>query len=205
MSYIVCAFYTKNTVYEEIANKQLLPSIKELSLDSDIVAVPSLGTWQANTSYKSTFALQMLQKHPDKNIVLLDVDARIDTIPTLFDNIPEPNIIAAHFLDHQLWFGRRTASKELLSGTLFLRNVEQAHEMVQKWVDECKKDKEWEQRVLARVVKQFHYPIYHLPVEYCWIHTMPGNRSHPLKDEGVVIRHFQASRWTKQSIKQGVL
>jgi hypothetical protein len=205
MSYIVCAFYTENTVYEEIANKHLIPSIKELGIESDIVAIPNLGTWQANTSFKSTFALQMLQKHPDKNVVLLDVDAKIEAIPTLFENIPEQYITAAHHLDHRLWFNRSTATKEFLSGTLFLRNVPRTYEMVKLWIDGCVKSKGWEQRILARVIRQFKFPVFDLPVEYCWINTLPGNRPHPLKDEGVIIRHYQASRWTKQSIKQGAL
>ena len=202
MSYVVCGFYTENTVYEEIATKYLLTSSKELGLDYDVVSVPNLGNWQRNTSYKATFALEMLKKHPDKNIILLDADARIESVPILFDNIPEHYIVAAHYLDHQLWFHRASPSKEFLSGTLFLRNTKQTYDMVQMWIDKCKIGKEWEQRVLAQIIKQFNFPIYHLPVEYCWLHTLPAGRPHPLKDEGVVIRHFQASRWTKQQINK---
>ena len=86
---MVCVYATKDTPYVQVAESTILPSMKAIDgLRFSYSVVPNLGSWQKNTSYKATFALEMLVKYPSSNIVVLDVDCKINNYPSLFDNIP---------------------------------------------------------------------------------------------------------------------
>ena len=124
MSFKICVFATENTPYVEIAEKQVIESLNELNIPNDFSKVANLGSWRKNTSYKSRFAHEMLLKHSDSNIVLLDADCRVLKYPELFDNIPEEYNIGAHLLDHNTWYKNGSNVREFLTGTLFLRNNE---------------------------------------------------------------------------------
>jgi hypothetical protein len=51
---------------------------KDRNIPHDIVEVPKLpGTWEANTMAKPAHLLAAMDRHPDKVIVLLDVDCRV--------------------------------------------------------------------------------------------------------------------------------
>ena len=69
---VFVAYYTFNTPYETEAAK-LKASLKKLNLLHDIVPIASVGNWQDNTRFKAKFLQQMLVKHKDKNLALLQL------------------------------------------------------------------------------------------------------------------------------------
>lgn len=199
--FIICIFATENTPYLEIADTYVIPSLKALNLQYDFQVVPNLGTWQKNTSYKSTFARLMLEKHKDKNIVLLDADSKVFQYPELFNLIPEEYNFAAHILDHNTWYQNGSKIKELVSSCLFLRNNNRTIGLVEKWEASCKTDDLWEQKILQRLLEKEKEPIYNLPLRYCYINTVRGTQEPYIKCDDVVIKQYQASRTTKKHIR----
>ena len=185
--WIICAYFTKNTPYEE-HSKGFVESLKRFNLSYDVTAIDSKGDWYTNIQYKPMFLKQMLKKHYPNSIVFVDVDAIFCRYPEHFnklDNTPEVNI-AVHILDHSK-YGRKNRAPEMLSGTIFLKNTPTTKQIVDKWIQECKKNpKLWDQRALATVLKSYNY--YLLPEEYVVIFDYMSSVKNP------VIKHFQASR-----------
>lgn len=185
--WIICAYYTKNTPYEE-HSKGFVESLKRFNLSYDITSMDSKGDWYVNMQYKPMFLKQMLEKHYPNSVVYVDVDATLCRYPEYFDkldNIPEVDI-AVHLLDHSK---RKLKHRppEMLSGTIFLKNTATTKQIVEKWIQECKKGPRiWDQRALATVLKEYAYHV--LPEEYAVIFDYMADVKNP------VIKHFQASR-----------
>ena len=185
MKYIVVAYYTENTGYADEV-KNLVSSLNRFKLPMDIVAVPSLGSWQANTQYKAYFIKQMLIKHFPKDILYLDADARVQQYPGLFDTVDfDVGVIYQ-------------AQIELISSTLYFANKAKVMELVDRWIKCCLLDtKTWDQRLLQYVLEEesqdLNLKIQHLPQTYCQIYDFA-------KDEEPVIEQFQASRRLKKTI-----
>lgn len=199
-SFIVCSFATKNTPYEQVAREYLLPSLINLNIPFDFSLVPSLGSWQKNTSQKPSVALLMLNKHKDKNILLLDVDCRVERPLDLFNNIPEGFNFAAHKLDHKTWYRNNSNVKELISSTLFIRNCQRSFEICHFWKSACSVSSEWEQRVLDNELTGHSEPLYELPLQYFYCDSMPDGTKPFVECNDVVIRAFQASRRYRNSV-----
>lgn len=196
-SWILCSYYTLNTPYQVVAHEYLMSSLKKISVKSDIRGVENLGSWQKNTSYKSQFILEMLEKHTE-NIVFVDADAEILQFPSLFDTIPTEFNLAAHILDKSRWYGRDygSQSEELLSGTFFVRNCQESRKIITEWDITCKMFPQiWEQQILAKVLKNNNISVYQLPIEYTWIRNLPDGRDPIVKSDGpIIIQHNQVSR-----------
>ena len=199
---MVCVYATKDTPYVQVAESTILPSMKAIAgLKYSYSVVPNLGSWNKNTAYKATFALEMLAKYPTSNIVLLDVDCKINNYPSLFDNIPEQYNVAAHLLDWATWYKNGSTNKEFLTGTLWLRNCERTKYLVEKWIDGCEATNQWEQKVFAGVLIDCKEQILNLPIEYCYINSMPDGREPNIKIDNPTIVHFQKSRELKRQIQ----
>jgi len=157
MGFIVCSYFTKDEIYPKYA-RNLVESLEIFGITHDVVCIDSIGSWQENTQYKPTFALRMLEKHYPQSIIVVDADAVFCRHPDYFDKLdsaPEVNI-AVHVLDHSK-YRRKTLAPEMLSGTIFLKNTEITKQIVDKWIQECKKDpKLWDQRALANVLKRYN-------------------------------------------------
>jgi len=199
-SFIIVSYYTLNTPYQKVAHDYLMRSLSKLDMESDVRGVNSLGTWQRNTLFKATFVKQMLDIHANKNIVFLDADAEVLKYPALFDEIPEEYSIAAHYLDRGKWYRNGDISKELLSGTLFVRNNNDAKRIVNKWEHACNSHKMiWEQFLLQATVEQEKSLVYELPIEYTWIKSLPNGSAPFVKPNGpIYIQHNQVSRKLKK-------
>jgi len=73
--YIVTGFYTPN--YAEIA-ETFRHNLKEHSIPHKIYAVDMLGeTWQVQPLRKPEIALRALDEHPDRSVILMDVDCSV--------------------------------------------------------------------------------------------------------------------------------
>jgi hypothetical protein len=176
-------------------------SVSGFKFHTDIRAVDNKGSWQKNTSYKPEFLRIMLDRHPE-DIVFLDSDAQVLRYPDLFNQIPEGYCIAAHTLDKNAWYGYNypQGRHELLSGTLWIKNCDESRRLLDAWIDACRATNMWEQKVLQIVLEQLEIEPYQLPLAYCYIKTLPGERPPIVKVEEPVIVHNQVSRSLRNKV-----
>lgn len=190
--WIVVGYYTKDSLYEE-RTKIFMNSLILNRVVFYIEPIDDLGSWFLNTNYKPTFLKRMLGKFPHVNIIYVDVDAKFFHYPKLFDELDCD--IAVHHLDRQkCWGGNQRGRKEVLSGTIFLRNNDKVKDLIRKWEIECiKNPKTWDQKSLEKIIPG---DFYRLPGEYCKIH----DKMNYIKDP--VIIHYQASRRMRRAKKR---
>lgn len=193
-------FYTLNTQYEEVYNKYLKPSAEKFGLSVLLTTIPNEGTWLRNVSKKPKIIKEQLETlEQDECLVFLDSDATIEQYPKLFEDIPEEYDIAYHTLNWQLWYGYIKNTKELLTGTLWMRNNDKVKKLCEDWYKESSKYSLWEQKALEQVIKNHNIKVCDLPLEYCYMISRPGNLE-PLIKLDPVILHHQASRQFKRKI-----
>jgi len=182
MSYIIVAYYTENSDYA-VEAERLRINLQYFELPHDIVAVPSQGSWQQNTQYKAFFLQEMMQKHYPKNLVYLDVDARVVRYPRIFDTLTGDLGLAYH----NRW--------ELLTGTMYLANNDCVQQLIDRWqFSNQMLPAFWDQEVLEWVINQssdLNLRITKLPLAYCKIFDTIEHVTNP------VIEHYQASRRLK--------
>lgn len=188
-SYILTSYYTLKTPYEEEAKRFLL-SLERLNLLADVEGIPSQGDWYENTAFKPKFVLDKLRTYPDQNIVFVDIDAVIYSVPQLFETLGEKFDFGAHFRNNH----RR--KNELLSGTLFFANRPIIRQLILDWIEEIKKTpKLFEQMSLHRALIPYQKAgtirVSDLPLEYCLIFDAEERRGKNIRP---VIEHYQASR-----------
>jgi len=194
MSYVVTAYFTVGTPYEEHV-KRLIRSMKKFNLCYDVTPIQPKGDWYANTQWKPHFVQEMLAKHFPKSVVYVDADAEFMKYPSLFDEYDDRDdaYLAAHVLDHSRR-RRKHVKPELLSGTLYFKNCAVSHEIIEKWIEHCKTNRHlWDQAALDRALKGGDYPYFILPEEYCTIFDYMADVEEP------VIKHYQASRTVRNA------
>jgi hypothetical protein len=180
--YVVIAFYTINTPYEDEV-KKLEADLKELDIPYDIHGYPSRSKWEFNCGIKPEFVRDMMKKHK-KTVMYIDVDARIYARPLL-----------ASGFKHD--FSCYHKQEELLSGTLIFGYTDTARELVDAWVIEQRDNPTvWDQRTLSNVYKRFTSKLdfLTLPAEYIKIFDTMSFVERP------IIEHFQASRKYKTNL-----
>jgi len=190
-------------VYELEFATHLLPSLQKFNIDYHVEVITSKGSWLKNVAQKPGAVHNAMEKYPNKDMVLLDADSEILSYPELFDNIPKDYDLAFHTLDWNSWYGNSSNVKEVLSGTMYLRNNEKIKKLVEDWYFDANNAHIWEQKVLANLLtKRIDLNVYPLPIEYCWIHSLPdGQPPHIKPPDDIIIKHFQASRQYRKKIK----
>lgn len=175
---IVVSFFTLD--YESLANR-LERSVTMFGFRSDIRFVRDMGSWSANTSYKSKFMAEMLDAHSGKSLLWIDADAIMNRYPNMLEHAGSGKDIAVHFKD----------GVELLSGTLLLPNTTRVRRIVENWINRCKSNPDkWEQKHLHDAIKtdrRVAESIIVLPPQYCNIFDL-------INAEKPVITHYQESR-----------
>jgi hypothetical protein len=201
-SFIISAFCTAETSYEMILATQLLPSLDKLGLKYHIEVVENQGSWLKNVAQKPLTILHTMEKYPSYNIVSLDADSEVLSYPKLFNEIPEDVDIAFHTLNWDFWYKNNSHVMEVLSGTIFIRNNEKMGEFVKEWYLRAETVCEWEQKVLAKLLEERKecIKVFPLPLEYCYISSLPDGKEPHIKCDNVVIKHNQASRYLKKKI-----
>lgn len=193
---IIVAYYTINTPYEDEA-KKLIKSLNELNLNYDVIGVPNLGNWQANTRFKAKFMEDMLNKHQGKNLLYVDSDAIVHSKPVLFENCAADIAVR--------WQDFRWRQNECLSGTIFMANNNKTRELCQRWqkinLSEGPAATTFEQWNLGSVIKEMESEgkliTENLPPEY----TMIFDSMRAIYPDVIpVIEHFQASRKLKNRV-----
>lgn len=193
---IIVSYYTKNTPYETVINKCLIPSLERFNLESDIQAIDDLGNWQNNTGYKSKLIRDMLLKHKQP-VVFLDSDATIEQYPYLLYNIQDNIDIAYHhFLWKKHWRNEIDPNEkhQLLSGTMYFAYNERVLKLINEWIIKVDENiNVWEQKTLEDLVNsKTDLKIENLPAEYCCV--LMQDNSIPKYINNPIIVHHQASR-----------
>ena len=201
-NFTIVTFVTENTPYVDVYYKYLFPSVQKFNLPIITKFVPNRNSWLKNVAYKPEIILELLEEGID-NIVFLDADAEIISYPELFDTIPKEYDIAVHFLNWFLFYGHSPGKKELLSGSLYLRNNDKVKALVKDWLLNVQRNLNvWEQQILEEVLQKLHKDIniYELPISYCWIKTLPNGNLPRIKCDNPFIIHHQTSRKLKKII-----
>jgi hypothetical protein len=193
---MVVGYYTINTPYEQEA-KKLISSLNKFNITHDVIGIPNKGGWQANTRYKATFMLEMLDKHKDHNLLYVDCDAVFHTYPTLFRNY-ECDVAVR-------WQDFRWRQNECLSGTIFMANNQKTRSLCRRWESLNKKTQSnkanLEQWNLGEIIKDHEKTngliSKNLPAEYTFIFDIM-RQIYP--NAIPVIEHFQASRKNKRRV-----
>ena len=188
--WIICSYYTEGTFYEDLI-KTFKASLDKFELPYFILPIINQRDWYKNTNYKPTFLLDCLKGFPT-NIIWVDVDAEFKAYPTLFDAL-DCNVGAFEF-DQNIYYKHKSPHgiKELLSGTVYLKNCAKTIDIVTRWKNECDNNiRVWDQKSLQKVVGDSYYK---LPGEYCCIdQVMTKHFPNP------VIVHYQASRRVRKN------
>jgi len=201
-NFLVVSFVTLDTPYEEVLTHYLIPSLERFHIKYYIEKVENRGSWIKNVAYKPQCIGNAFEQYPGQDIVFLDADAEVQQFPYLFNDIPPEFDLACHYLDWDSWYGQKSNVKELLSGTLFLRNNEKTKKLVEEWYTLATSSFEWEQKILAKILeKNPTISIYQLPLSYCYIKTLPNGEEPLVKIENPVILHHQVSRILKKRIQ----
>lgn len=179
----VVGFYTKCTPYaEEIIGLQR--TCEQFGIKHITRGYRNRKKWEYNCAIKPEFLLTVLTSNRGKRLVYLDADARIKKAPVLFNTIDAD--IAIHF--------RRGTS--LLSGTIFFKCNPKVKQLFEAWVaEQIRCPDEWDQKVLARVLKRWDGKLEKLPASYCQIFDSMKHHGEP------VIEHLQASRRFKKLVE----
>ena len=196
------SFYTLDTEYQEVMYKYLVPSMDKFKLPYAIHGVHNKGSWLKNAAQKPTVLKEVFKADYNKHngYILLDADATIEKYPQLFYDIPLEYDMAVHYLDFAKWYQREGAKKELLSGTLFIRNNIKTRRLINEWEEISQRSDMWEQKVLQDLlVKHTDIKVYELPLEYAYIATRVDG-SPPTIECDPVISHHQVSRKLKKLI-----
>ena len=191
--FTVIAFYTFDTPYQAECTK-LIESCEALGIPIETQGYPNTGSWVRNAALKSIFISAMMARHPKgARLVYVDVDARVRKYPGLFDSLEGD--LGVHYRK------RKDGRIELLSGTLFIRNNERAHNLVKAWIrHQTANPTMWDQRTLQAVIElkagDLGVKIQELPATYCQIFDTMRGAGHP------VIEHMQASRRYRHMIPE---
>ena len=181
------AYYTKHTLYEKEVEK-LEASLQKYSLNYFIQPIENLGSWQRNINIKASLIQKKLLSITDP-LVYVDCDAEFVSYPELFEMLTCD--VAVHEFDRSLYQpNRKGCKKEILSGTIFFNQTEKAKEILNKWVELCKRQSSvWDQKLLDQVLAG---DFYQLPPQYCCIFDTMACV------ENKVIVHYQASRQARK-------
>lgn len=192
-NFMVIAFYTLDTPYQ-LECAELIESCEEYGVPIETQGYPSTGSWVRNAALKSIFISAMMEKYNDmERLVYIDVDARLRKYPVLFETFEGD--LGVHYRN------RGNGSKELLSGTIFIRNNERTHDLIKAWIQHQNRNPNaWDQRTLQKVVdrdaKRLGVNVVDLPATYCQIFDSMRGVGQP------VIEHMQASRRYKHIIQE---
>ncbi len=177
--FVVCGFYTPSYRNDF---ERLEISLKLFGIEYDYLEVEPLETWEATTGLKPKILLELLQKHPGKDLFYLDADSFIRRPLEGFDQFKGD--IGLHFNE----CGGKKASHRIRTGSIYLRNNERTHAFLKAWIQEQGDHLELNDQDSFERAYQKHSEIefFNLPVTYVKIFDKD--------DVQPFVEHFQASR-----------
>lgn len=174
-------------IYKQYAGK----SMKELSLPHILHCYPSQKSWVDGTNLKPKVILLELKK--GNSVLYVDVDARITSreVMDIDKLVPKDCIAACYFLDWDKWAGGCSGIIEPLTGTMFFRP--EAISLVELWCRACENSDKADGKVWQDVIEG-RQDIFHLPIEYCYIYSLPNGNKGKIPCDKPFIIHYQESR-----------
>ena len=201
----VGSFYTIDTPYEKVIKDYLVTSCTKLGIVPLIGHVENSQDWTKNVAQKPRVILEMLENHIENGDMLffVDADATIEKYPSSLKEIDSSYEIGFHTLNWNDFYGYTapTPVMELLTGTMFFRNTELVRNLCKEWYEKAVQSSQWEQKVLQSILPKYpDLKVYHLPLEYCYVTTLPNGEEPKIKCDPIV-KHYQASRTLKRKLK----
>ena len=194
---IYISYYTEG-YYEDVMNSHLLPSLLLFNLPYYILPMKNTHNRLKNLRQKIDFMQKALKENYPFPLVWIDADAKIESYPKLFYEIPKEYDIGLHTLDWKEQYGKE--GSELLSGTIFLRNNEKVERLVKLWKKSAEENPGLtDQRALKKIIKNLDVKIYELPREYCYIPINPNGKPSVVKIDNPIITQWQISRKIKEN------
>lgn len=189
MGFILVAYATRNSIYEE-SLKQLMDAADKLGVRSYFQLINDRGGWGKNTEYKPHFIKHCMEQFHDCDIAYTDADSILHSYPELFDSTEAEALVRKQDFPWR--------KNEFLSGTFFLRNTERCRLAVGLWINKVEagktvrsKPETWEQYHMGRALDEAAVEYRQLPHWYIYY-------DHMERAEGVVenpvITHMQYSR-----------
>jgi hypothetical protein len=199
---IVTSFWTAGTPYEAEA-KELVATLDKFGLKHDVREYPHPGTWAKAACLFPLVILETRRRHPDEDIMFLDADARVTTLPVRLAGLAEEGFDAGLY-----WLPNSPRSvtpdkRELCTGTTWWAATPTADAILEAWFVECRKPETEkllgvDQEALQLLLPRFpQASIFELPPEYCWMDRI--SEMHYGKREPV-IAHGQASRRFRKQV-----
>ena len=217
---MIIAYYTLNGDYKEHA-KRLEKNIKKLGIPYEIVSKRNkrrlendgVLEWSLNANICPFFIQQMREKHPEKDLFSIDVDAEILRRPDLLLDHPRNYDFGAVFIYNNYYKFR-----QLCGGGLYFAASKMADKLLDEWCEvQTWRNKEIQDgiyrlpnifpmeqetlQVIFLTVPDLEWV--ELPPEYGYIEPFSkGNKSPkhimPVVENPVII-HYQASRTNRRS------
>jgi hypothetical protein len=193
----IVSFYTVGTGYQ-LEVERLIASCATWGLRSDIVGIPSQGSWELNCAYKPFFLLEKLREW-NEPLLWVDADAEIVRSPSPLSCFDSD---LALYTDPDLDPHHRS---KVRSGTIFVNATPGGTELVKAWASECHRQlldphrtqEFWDQEALRNLTLRPSPPgrIGSLPLAYVQIADHPKDSALELWP---IILHYQASRRWKE-------
>jgi len=193
---IFVSYYTIKPNYEPaaktlVASMDKMKSSKYGKMLRDVREVPSEG-WRANVIKKPKFIRQMLDEHPEADMVCwIDADA-------IFHKFPEKIYSSTKDLTvyYHPWPG--AGKEELCSGVMGVRNNDKMKGVLDKWIKAMDNVPAHytkpEQQILQDLLPSMQVDVRRLPSEYCRMtREVIGGGRHSLKNTPVI----QQCQWSR--------
>lgn len=119
---IFVSYYTPDNGYKAYAD-DLRASLERWQIDHDIQPIRNRGDWDKNTKAKPEFILKMLDRYPGRDVVWIDADAVVLSLPEILLNMP----VGVDFS-----YGYRKEKDELISSIMFFRNNANSRKLLRK-------------------------------------------------------------------------
>ncbi|HEY2810207.1 MAG TPA: putative nucleotide-diphospho-sugar transferase [Rhabdochlamydiaceae bacterium] len=195
---LVISYYTQNTPYESEAER-LRASCAKFAIEARIEPLSSLGSWEKNCAQKASFIATKL-KDLNRPLLWVDADAAF---------LQPPNFSLFSHCDFSARINEflpKTHESRVCSGTLFVRPCERGIALVKDWVEECQRAlneagrcmEVWDQIALRKALDR-HPDLSFMPMPLEYVKIFDSDDLF-VREEEVVIEHYQASRRLKSRI-----
>lgn len=191
---VVINCYTTGTPYEKEA-QSLRASLEKLGMETEIIGVPSLGSWERNCAFKAQFILDTYLRL-DRPVLWVDADAVVHDFPMLLAGAEADFAVG------------KACGWQFASGTVYFNRTPLGELLLKTWVDYCHRNPQiWDQIHLDRAWEEITatHSLYTqwLPQSYVKIFDMPWEKRLLACGNDAcraVIEQFQASRRFKSLV-----
>ncbi len=195
---LVISFFTKNTPYEQEAEK-FITACKNYGIEHEVEGIESKGAWDRNCAMKPRFIINKL-KEKKRSVLWVDIDGR-------FHKKLDPYDWTKADISLRIRQGlNRGNSNKVCSATLYCSFCKEVIDLLEDWDFLCqdylvranRNIEVWDQIVLQEALE--NHPAVRvdvLAVKFCAISDLDVNE---IVQEQIVIQHTQASRKFKAAV-----